>query len=277
MKKLRHILVPVDFTPHAENALLYALALAKSIPMSRLFILHTYHIPAAVTGAGAMAVAPYYESELRQSTQEKFKELEDRLLKNHRIPYEFVGEYGPAVPDICEAAARLEADLIILPAHPTNSMDEYFGNVTTATIRSSRVPVLVIPPGFTYRAPKDIVLATDCKNAQQKNWYQELRPWLSHFNPDLRLLHTNEAPHQMAEDKAMQLLIMKNQLSPYVKDLVVEEAKDPQKGILHWLQEHSTDMLVVVPQEHGPLYHLLNKSVTHKLAFHTPVPMLVLV
>ncbi|EMR03400.1 universal stress protein [Cesiribacter andamanensis] len=277
MKRLRNLLIPVDFTPHADNALRYAIALARSIPMTRLYILHTYHIPAAVTGAGAMAVAPYYESELRQSTEEKFQELEARMLKNCRVPYEFVGEYGPAVPDICEASARLEADLIILPAHPTNRLDEYFGNVTTATIRSSPVPVLVVPPHFEFRAPKQVVLATDCQNAQRKNWYQELRPWLSNFNPDLILLHTNEDPQHMEEEKALQLLVIKNQLTPYVKDFVVEEAKDPQKGITKWVEEHPADMLVVVPQEHSPLYHLLNKSVTHRLAFHTPIPMLVLV
>lgn len=276
MKTLKNILIPVDFTPHADNALRYAVALARHLPGAKLFILHTYHLPAAVTGASAMALAPYYDEDLRETTSLKFTELEQRLLQQCPVPYQFISEYGPAVPDICDVAERNNIDLIILPAHPLSALEEYIGNVTTATIRNSEVPVLVVPPTCSFTIPDVIVFATDCKSTPKETATEQLKPWLLQFMPRLHLLHTGKDLNHLPEDKALNLLAIETLFSSYTPILKVEEADDPEDGIISYVKEKKASMLAILPRKHGPLYHLLNKSVTHRLAFHTPVPMLVL-
>lgn len=276
MKALQNILVPVDFTPHADNALRYAVALARHLSGSKLFILHAYHLPAAVTGASAMALAPYYEDELRETTDLKFAELEQRLLQQCPVPYQFIREYGPAVPDICEMAEKHGVDLIVMPAHPTSALEEYIGNVTTATIRNSEVPVLVVPPTCSFALPDIIVFATDCKDIPQEKATEQLKPWLMQFQPRLHLLHTGKNSYYMPEEKALKLLAIESLFSSFTPVLKVEESEDPEDGIIRYVKEKQATLLAVLPRKHGPLYHLLNKSVTHRLAFHTPVPMLVL-
>lgn len=277
MRKLTNILVPVDFTPHADNSLRYAATLAQHLPNARLLILHTCHIPAAVTGAGSMALAPYYEEELIESAKKKFMALEKQLLLDSSVPYEFICEYGPAVPDICEKADKGNIDLIILPAHPGSPLQEYTGNVTTATIRSSKVPVLVVPPGAEFVAPQTLVLAYDCKDLPEEAMIDALKPWHKHFKPQLHLLHSNHDPHHMPSEKTNNLLTFKAILHKFTPALKVIDAPETEGGIINYVQNIPASMLVIIPRKHNPVYHLLNKSISHKLAFHTPVPMLVLV
>jgi nucleotide-binding universal stress UspA family protein len=96
------------------------------------------------------------------------------------------------------------------------------------------------------------------------------------FKPRLHLLHTGKDLNHLPEDKALNLLALENLFSSFTPVLQVEVADDPEVGIINYVKEKQATLLAILPRKHGPLYHLLNKSVTHRLAFHTPVPMLVL-
>lgn len=277
MKTFNNILVPVDFTPHSDNALRYAVELAREQPNAQLLIFHAYHAPVAINEVGGQTLMPYYEEEIKKSIMEKFLSREEQLLKGSGIAYEFFGEYGAAVPDLIDKAKKHQSDLIVLPSHPGSPWEEYVGNVTTSVIEQKVAPVLVVPEKARYRKPESIVLATDCKGEERPEQLSFLKALVNKYNACLTLLHSEPNAKDMPQEEALMLLALRDMLIEENPKLELVEAEKPVEGIISYLEKHKADYLVVIPHDHGLFYRLLNKSTTNKLAFKTPVPLLVLV
>jgi nucleotide-binding universal stress UspA family protein len=136
------ILVPVDFSPHAERALDYAIMLARKLP-ARLLLLHVIHaLPLGVTEMGSALPEAYLqdiESEVHQSLGKYLQRLREAGLEGetaivHGVPFE----------KIAQIAKARKVHLIVIGTHGRTGLEHLFlGSVAEKVVRLAACPVLV--------------------------------------------------------------------------------------------------------------------------------------
>jgi nucleotide-binding universal stress UspA family protein len=136
------ILCPVDFSPHAERALGYAVRLAQ-LTHAHLTIVHVIDglLAAAAEASGT-------RDTLLAQTQQEMQELLARIGDGHdaseRVSIALV--VGEAPEEILKQATESDADLIVMGTQGLEGTRRLvFGSTTERVLRESHVPVLAVP------------------------------------------------------------------------------------------------------------------------------------
>jgi len=160
---LARIMVATDFSVYSDQALDYALSIARRFH-SKIFLTHVI----SLAGHGMMEPevgAPSHE-ELRDLAKEDIRKIEEsgRL---YGVPYEVMIEEGALWAALENLIQKYEIDLLVLGTHgKTGPLKVLFGSSAEEIFRQARVPVLTVGPAVKGEAPfeaefKNILLATD--------------------------------------------------------------------------------------------------------------------
>ena len=142
---LKQILVPTDFSPHAEAALHYAIELVKQFGAS-VKLLHVVEDPLAA----GMWSREIYTAEIAELQINLVKSAEERLRQIAAAPAAGVRlltevRTGPAARAILDAAKAMAADLIVMgTAGRTGLAHVVMGSVAQRVVRAAPCPVLIL-------------------------------------------------------------------------------------------------------------------------------------
>jgi nucleotide-binding universal stress UspA family protein len=142
--RLRHILVPLDFSGQSREALTYAVPLARA-EGARISLVHVVQ-NAAVVGAlpdGSTFIPPNVE-ELTVQAETRLRALATRLLPASVRGKTFVRQGEPGF-EIVATAEKMRADLIALSTHGyTGFARVLLGSTARSVVRHAHCPVLTI-------------------------------------------------------------------------------------------------------------------------------------
>jgi nucleotide-binding universal stress UspA family protein len=143
MVRINRILCTIDFSDFSRDALQHGLALARWYS-AQLTVLHVYQPLGPVRGLpGEAFLPPAAPDEVAEEVRRFCAPL---LTPSEPAPEIAVREGNPS-REITHEAERLPADLLILGTHGRSGFERLFlGSVTEKVLRSTRVPVLIIPP-----------------------------------------------------------------------------------------------------------------------------------
>ena len=138
----QHILVPTDFSDHADYALDYAIELAQKL-QARLTLLHIIDtMPLGVVEEGSMLPPSYWqelETNLGQSMEASLKRLTDVDLQGETMIV-----HGVPFQSIIDIAKEKAADLIVMGTHGRTGLTHVLmGSVAERVVRMAPCPVLV--------------------------------------------------------------------------------------------------------------------------------------
>jgi nucleotide-binding universal stress UspA family protein len=138
--RISRILVAIDFSPHASNALKWARSLADALG-AKLILLHVIDTAAVIgTEIGGITgdVAPLYV--LREQADKRMGELK-ALIPDAQTD---VREASPR-PAIVDAALELNCQMIVMGTHGHSGLEHLLlGSVADYVVRDSKVPVLTV-------------------------------------------------------------------------------------------------------------------------------------
>jgi universal stress protein A len=133
----KHILVPIDFSPGAQQALDYACELAAELRA-------TVHLVTALGPAGELPLSAKLVEEL---VREHARALEE-LAAHRRDRVAFGAPIAQAADPrdlILAAASRIEADLIVMGTHGRRGLSRLvLGSVAEDVLRRAPCPVLAV-------------------------------------------------------------------------------------------------------------------------------------
>ncbi len=134
----RRILVPLDGSDFAERALPHAEALARRFSSEILLL----RVEEPIPGVGEAR----YPEEVREAAHRYLSRLVEPLrLRSFRVR-ELV-EYGEPAETILRVMEEAGADLVVMATHARAGLPRLFtGSVAERVLRSSRKPVLLVPP-----------------------------------------------------------------------------------------------------------------------------------
>lgn len=245
---MKKILVPTDFSTHANNAYRYALHIA-ALSNAQVVVYNTYLV--------ATSISPYSDAELTLAMQQIAKETAEAKFRRYQreakligadraIAVELVVEMGFAAAAIAEYAEKNGFDMIVMGTRgETNVFVRTFGGVTADVIHRAKCPVLAIPPKATYKKPRIISYAND-------------RATAPHYQPAA-------------------LRFFANDLGASVENFhVPEDESDIAAALKKHVAAYKPEMLAMTTHNRSFWQWLFHRSLTEKLAYQSRVPLLAL-
>jgi nucleotide-binding universal stress UspA family protein len=146
MVSINRILCPIDFSDFSLDALRHGLGLAQWYS-AQLTLFHVYQLSQALPVEGIPGSVPVYVNADPNKMAEEVRRFCAPLLGSSARSVDIVVSPGNAANEIRREAERLPFDLLILGTHGRSGFERLFlGSVTEKVLRSTRVPVLTIPP-----------------------------------------------------------------------------------------------------------------------------------
>ena len=140
MNAIKRILVPTDFSAHADEAFRAAHTLARATG-AEVVVFHVARPPAVVTEGGTLLTEP---GEAPVNLWERFREMQSGDPRV-RVEHQVIVADRPGAKHILEILDRLGCDLIVMGTHGHSWLRHLlFGSVTAEVVRRARCPVMVV-------------------------------------------------------------------------------------------------------------------------------------
>ncbi len=269
------IVVPTDFSEPANKALAYAIELATKADAS----IHIVHVNQVAMVDATMPAETYqvFVSEIEEATEKSFQELSETLLVQTKVEYTFKTLLGFVAEEVCDYAFEQEADLIIMGTTGASGAAEILiGSNAASTVAKSKVPVLVVPKELTYSDYTRIVYATDY-NEPEFPALMRLIYFAELFDCRLDVIHVKSDADKYFNAANNFFKKNKDNISyPNIYYIELEKG-DVVQSINKYVDEVAADLLVMAKHNRNFFDRLFHRSLSKKMAFHTKIPLLVLV
>jgi nucleotide-binding universal stress UspA family protein len=153
----RSIIVPLDGSQPAEQALPLAVAIAERA-RSKLKLVLVHHHPAIPLepGAGYTKI----ELAIQKADREYLRSVAARLRPRLGRALSSAVLQGPVAPTIASYIRELGTDLVVMTTHGRGGIRRaWLGSVADQLIRTSDAPILIIRPGDGAAAQRSVALA----------------------------------------------------------------------------------------------------------------------
>ncbi|WP_306353408.1 universal stress protein [Flavobacterium sp. '19STA2R22 D10 B1'] len=270
---MKRILVPTDFSDHAEYALKVAAQIAKK-NNGEIFLLHMLELPSqmsdAMTGGSDIPEVMFF----MQKAHEKFESIKNQDFLSD-IPVTEAVQFERAFEGIMKSSKKHEIDLIVMGSHGASGFEEVFiGSNTEKVVRTSDVPVLVVKKDYTDFTIENFVFASDFSNEIKKP-FQKAIDFAAIFNAHLHLVMINTPNDFKSTDESEKIMtdFVKNfKLDNY--SLHVYNDVNVEKGILNFASHTKADIIGMSTHGRKGLNHFFNGSISEDLVNHAVRPVI---
>lgn len=290
MKAIRRILVPVDFTIHAENAVYFAVRIAEKLKAD-IKLVNAYLDPMGTpqTYLESYTYQLNIDKVIREVEEETYKSLnamagrikayiKENDIKDVKIRFDLFK--GNAVDVILSEIEEYKPAMVIMGTRGSE-LDKLrsFGSVTSHLIEKSNIPVLAVPKDFDakkFDAPKSILYATDF-DSTDFNALRRLITFVRPFNAKIYCVHAALEEAETMDE--IQMKRIRNYLFESMDNYDIEcgllETMDIQQGLEDFIEERKIDVLAVTTRKRNFFVRLFKPSMTKKFLFQTHIPLLV--
>jgi nucleotide-binding universal stress UspA family protein len=272
---MKTILVPTDFSKNAENALHFAIILAKQ-QQATLLLLHVYQIAVAVSPAPFNLLLLEKEEAIKDATN-KLRALSAQIDHAGGLSHEYLLEEGDTVEAISNIVKEKNVDLIIMGTKGASGLaGVIFGSVATSVIEKASCPVMAIPERTSLTKPiKKITYATD----YQKNDTRIIQKIIELAEPirsQVNIIHISG--DKISPDEEYKLM---SQFMKKVNDAInynnmsfqMLHGKDVEDQLEKYIADNSTDILILSTHHRSFFDRLFEKSITKDLTLKATIPL----
>jgi nucleotide-binding universal stress UspA family protein len=278
---MKNILLPTDYSEHANNAFFYALNLANKFGV-KLYVLFSYIPPVLSSfhaGQPDMLTTVYQEIENSRHDFVKRKSIDllDLAAKQHLNTdnIQFLFEHGTVLGSVKKAITDNEISLIVMGVHGVSGFNgEFMGSNTTTVIRNIQLPVLAIPLQAKYTSIEKIGFTTLFK---EKDF-----PALQQIVEISRLVHAKVYcvnVRQETSDPTQILYHAENWTKTFEQNelefVFLEKENSVEETITRFVLKNDINVLAIVRRNRNFFDRLIGSSLSSKLTFHAEIPIFV--
>lgn len=270
---MKRILVPTDFSEHAEDALKIAAQIAKKTN-SEIIILHMLELPGQMNDAIMGGVSIPETMLFMKKANEKLDEIADRHYLEG-IPVIEIVKIDKTIHGISQISKENDIDLIIMGSHGSSGVQELLiGSNTEKVVRNSDIPVLVIKKDISNFNASNIVFASDFTEESQKP-FEKLLNFTEFFDSKIHLVTIctpNSFKPTHVIEKAMKDFIDEFNLINYSTHIYNDT--NIEKGIINFSNSINADMIGMCTHGRTGFAHFFNGSISEGLVNHAAKPVI---
>lgn len=141
--RVQRILVPIDFSEHAEPVIDWAAHLAEEHG-SEVVLLHAYHVPVEFQQAEGAYLPAEFWTAVQDDARRSLERYGDRL-RARGIPVQEVTREGYPATVIEDEVERQSADLVVIGSHGRSGLRHLLlGSIAERVVQKVRCPVLTV-------------------------------------------------------------------------------------------------------------------------------------
>lgn len=272
---MKRILVPTDFSEHAEDALKVAAQIAKK-NNCEIFLLHMLELPSQMSdaisgGSGIPEVMLFIKK-----ANETFQKIKERPYLNGISVSETV-HFERASDGILSFCKKNKIDLIIMGSHGSSGIEEMLiGSNTEKVVRLSDIPVLVIKKDIGKFEARNLVFASDFSQEIKKP-FKKMIEFAKIFDANLFLVMIctpNSFKTTLTAEKTMSAFIADFDIQNY--SFHIFNDVNVENGILNFSNTINADLIGLCTHGRTGLAHFFNGSISEDLVNHTVKPVITL-
>ena len=273
---MKQILLLTDFSKNSINAMHYALRLFEN-DKCQFYVLHVESTSAYISDDLVMSGGKSVYESLVKKTKHRLLKLIDDLkseFNNEKHSFHEVVDYDGLTTAINQVKTSNAVELIVMGSNGvTGATEAIFGSNTINVIRNVNCPTLVVPEGFAYREPKEVLLPLDVDKAlNSKAFLQFLNitePYRNKLHV-LRIIEGNDASKVEDEVRGVDLLVSVNFDYHVIDDVPIEYA------VSSYIQTNHIDLTALLVKKETLFERFFVSSTTKKMSNELRVPLLVL-
>lgn len=278
---MKNILLPTDFSKNSLNAAKFAIELFKEEECI-FHLLNTY--TPTIVHSRFMATTIHggiLEDNVRSESERGLEELLNQINTYYKYPqhsFRSVSSFNLLTEEIKELVEAEDIDFIVTGTKGSSGFDEVFlGSNTVRIIKAVRgCPILAVPEDFEYVKPMEIGFPTNFKRNFNVEVIEPLLEMTAKFGATINIMHINEEEKlsKYQESNKDILLEYVSSVSNCLHRMPYFASKSDV--IEFFIKEYGIQLLALVHYRHGFLEELVREPVVKRIAFHTPIPLLVL-
>lgn len=270
---MKRILVPTDFSQHAEHALRVAAQIARKND-GEIYLLHMLELPhqgsdALTTGHDIPEIMFFKNAAIR-----RLEDLMDADFLEGLKVFEVI-QFEMAFDGILKLSKKNDIDLIVMGSHGASGYKEMFiGSNAEKVVRNSEVPVLVIKEANENFEVKNFVFASDFNDEAKKTFKKALEVAKT-FGATMHLLTINTPTHFVTTSTAeAKMKDFANDYDYSKMEIHIYNEKNVEKGILKFAKKIDADLIGMSTHGRKGLAHFLNGSISEDLVNHSYRPVI---
>ncbi len=273
-KNMTTLLVPTDFSEIADNALKYAIAMAKEYQ----FDVKLYHV--------VQLSAPDFS---HLANIDDFSNIVDEIKGKMQHKVNLLQEEYPGIPFSAEVESGLLLDCIHQQCSTHNpvavvmgitgsgvGIDKLIGSNAIITMKHINYPLIVVPKDAVFKAIHRICLACDLKNVLTSTPLISIKAFTKLFSAKLDVLNVDYHNRHFTAETNTELENLEFILADIDHELHFIEDENTQHAINDFIERNQTDLLIMIPKKHSFFENLFHKSITREMAYQSHIPVLTL-
>lgn len=269
---MKTIIVPTDFSETAENALNYAIEMAKLMD-AKIILLHVCET------RKSKGSVKYLSAEEIEGKHAKALHLLERHIKNTgpMINFEICVQSKLIVKNIVEVAVEKNAELVIFGISESGDFDESIvGSNTLKAISNLVTPVLMVPAKAKFKMPAKIVFAADYLELKNDRPLTALLNFVTFFNSNLFIMNVKGKDEKTSSKKIAAFINVRKVLRKVNHSFHHTVDENVVNGINEFVREIDAEIVAMIPHKHNIIYRIFNFSKTKNMTFYSHVPLLAL-
>jgi len=260
---MKNILVPVGSSKNVLSHLQYAVDFAEAYG-AKLFIVQVYNV---YTKAGTMIkVDQIIEKESKSYLADLVSQLD---VKGVEVIVKILK--GKLIDTLELACKSADIDLVLIEPRTNSIKDEvYLGKTSGRIVKQMDVPALIVPEGYKFTPPSNILVALKSAIIKKKHALKPLKDLKDHFKATANLLLVKTPYHNKGD------FDVNKELKGLMSNITKTENATTFQGVLLHFVSHKPNMLCVVRRKRGFFAKKWEKNEILKKDFSSSVPVLVL-
>jgi len=273
---MKKILVPTDFSQHADYALRTAVQIAKK-NNGEIILLHMLELPSQVIdqvsgNSGSIPEVMFFI----QKTRERFEQVKNQDFLQG-IPVTEAVQFEKAFDGIIKASKTHNIDLVVMGSHGTSGIKGLFvGSNTEKVVRSSDIPVLVVKKELNIKEVNTIVFASDFSQEAKKP-FERVVLFTKSFGARIDLLMINTNGRFLSTEEA------ERKINSFLSDFNLTDLDysvhiyndySVEKGVLNFANKTNPDLIAVGTHGRKGISHYLNGSIGEDIVNNAVRPVI---
>jgi nucleotide-binding universal stress UspA family protein len=274
---MKTILVPVDFSPTAFNAAVYAIEFAKQINGGNIILYNAYELPIA-TDNGLTVPFLININDLKTNSEIALLHLKDQLqqLCNNNVTLLIMNSYNTVIMGITEVAKNEKADLVIMGITGANATEEAFiGSNTLHLAKHIELPVIIVPPFVKFSAIKNILLVSDYHDVYETTPVDIITEILDITKAAFHVLYVHQTKKELVGAEVPESITLNTLFQGYDPQYHYTQNDNFIDGVNDFVESNAIDLLLIIPKHHSVVDKIFHRSKTKMMVFHSYIPVLV--
>ncbi|WP_299124364.1 universal stress protein [uncultured Winogradskyella sp.] len=274
---MKNILLLTDFSENSINAIRYALQQFES-DKCNFSVLNVQSSSSFMSDDLMLSGNQSLYDSIIKKTKDKLDELVAKLkdeFETKTYSIKSIVDYDNLTDSINQIKTSKNIDLVVMGSNGvTGASEVIFGSNTINVIRKVDCPTLVIPKGFKYRPPNEILLPLDLTDSLSGNAFADAVSFVKRFGKKIHLLRikpNNEDSEEELKDKENISAFLKEIPHEYhvITGIPIELTVDS------YTQTHHIDLTILLVQKESLFERFFTGSPTTKISNNIRVPLLI--